>query len=131
MLQDGGTVNLAGIYNQTKDGMVTFSVITRVATPLFEEIHNAPSNKHGDFRRPVILDDQEVEYWLEEGHDADDIYDIIDNDLPDYEFNAWPISKDLNKRKGEDDRPDLIDVVHHTEIEIDYEGKPAQPDLFG
>lgn len=45
--------------------------------------------------------------------------------------SAWPISKDLNKSKGEDDRPDITEVVHHSEIEIEYEGKPERPGVFG
>lgn len=51
--------------------------------------------------------------------------------MPDYEFNAWPISKDLNKRKGEDDRPDITEIVRHSQIEIECEGKPERPDVFG
>lgn len=118
--KDGGPINLAGIYTITADKMVTFSVITREATPLFEMIHNQPSNKYGDFRRPVVLEDNEVAYWLQDDHNAAYINDIIDNDLPDHEFDTWPISKDLNKRNGEDDRPDIIEKVAYDEIEIRY-----------
>lgn len=118
--KDGNPLNLAGIYNVTADKMVTFSVITKEATPLFEMIHNQPSNKYGDFRRPVVLDDNEVDYWLQDDHDVEYINDIIDNDLRDHEFDAWPISKDLNKRNGEGDRPDIIERVEYEEIEIIY-----------
>jgi putative SOS response-associated peptidase YedK len=127
--RDDSPINLAGIYSVTSDKMITFSVITKEATPLFAEIHNQPSNKYGDFRRPVVLDDNEAEYWLEDGHNADDIYDIIDNDLPDHEFNAWPVTRDLYKAKGLE--ADNIKQIDYKEIAIDYEGKPEQPDLFG
>ncbi|AZQ59870.1 SOS response-associated peptidase [Maribacter sp. MJ134] len=111
-------MNMAGIYNVTKDKMVTFSIFTKKATPLFEEIHNQPSNKHGDYRRPVVLEDSEAEYWLEDGHDKDDLIDILDNDLPDYEFKTWPISKDLHK--ADSDRPDIIEKVEYEELAIDF-----------
>lgn len=117
---DKKPINLAGIYTITNDKMVTFSVLTKKATPLFGLIHNQPSNEDGSFRRPVVLEDNEAKYWLEQGHDADDIYDIIDNDLPDHEFSTWPISKDLNKRNGEGDRPDIIKKINYEEITIEY-----------
>lgn len=128
--KDDRPIYLAGMYNVTKDDMVTFSVFTNRATPLFEEIHNAPSNKHGDFRRPVCLSRDEADYWLQDDHGPDDIIDIADNDLRDDEFLAWPISKDLNKRKGEGNRFDIIDPVHDPEVKINYDRKPQQ-DLFG
>lgn len=128
--KDDKPILLAGIYNTTSDGMLTFAVFTNKATPLFEDIHNAPSNKHGDFRRPVCLSLDEADYWLQEDHEPDDIIDIADNDLSDEEFIAYPISKDLNKRNGEGNRFDIIDPVHDSEVKINYEGKPQQ-DLFG
>lgn len=113
-------MNLAGIYNVTKDKMVTFTVFTRKATDLFEEIHNQPSNKHGDYRRPVVLEDGEAEYWLEDHIEQDEIVDILENDLHDSEFETWPISKDLYKRNGEGDRFDIIERVDYEELVIDY-----------
>ncbi|TMM57161.1 SOS response-associated peptidase [Maribacter algarum] len=117
---DDKPMSLAGIYNVTNDKMVTFSIFTNKATPLFEDIHNQPSNKHGDFRRPVVLQEGDVEYWLEDGLDKEEIVDIMDNGLEDAYFDTWPISKDLHKRNGEGDRPDIIDKVEYEEIEIRY-----------
>ncbi len=118
--KDNKIMNLAGLYSVTQDKMVTFAIFTHQATPMFEAIHNEPANKKGDYRRPVVLDDDEAVYWLRDDHNRDDIMDIINNDLPDYEFDAWPISTDLKKRNGEGDRPDIIDKVEYEEIEIDY-----------
>ncbi len=111
-------MNLAGIYNVTKDKMVTFSIFTKKATPLFEDIHNQPSNKYGDYRRPVVLEDGEAEYWLEDDLDKDDLIDLLDNDLPDFEFKTWPISKDLHK--ADSDRPVIIEKVVYEELAIDF-----------
>ncbi len=118
--KDDKPMNLAGVYNLTKDKMVTFTIFTSKATPIFEEIHNQPSNKHGDFRRPVVLDDSEAAYWLEDDLEQEQLIDIMNNDVPDYEFDAWPISKDLHKRNGEGDRPDIIERVDYEEVAIKY-----------
>ncbi|MEX0288636.1 MAG: SOS response-associated peptidase [Flavobacteriaceae bacterium] len=116
--KDDSLINLAGVYNITQDKMATFSILTKKATPLFELVHNNPSNKYGDYRRPVALDDNEAEYWLEDGHDRGDIQDILDNDLSDYEFETWAISKDLNKADG--NRANIIDRIEYSEVVIEY-----------
>lgn len=51
-------MNLAGLYNISTDGYISFTVLTQEATPMFAEIHNTKN------RRPVVLADEEVDYWL-------------------------------------------------------------------
>src|SRR5690606_20877172 len=80
-----GMINLAGIYAVTPDKMVTFTVLTKEATPLFARIHNKKQ------RRPVILKDDDVERWLDDTLKANDILEIIDNDLTDGSIYAYPI----------------------------------------
>lgn len=106
--------NLAGIYAVTKDKMVTFTILTKEATPLFAKIHNKK------FRRPVILQDDDIDVWLDDTLKENDIMDVIDDDLADEGINAYPISKDLYKRSGEGDRPDIIEKVEYEEVKIDY-----------
>lgn len=109
-----GIVNLAGIYAVTQDKMVTFTVITKEATPLFAKIHN---KKH---RRPVILNDEQVDIWLSEALNEKEIMEVLDNDLPDDLLKAYPISKDLYKRNGEGNRVDIVEPVYYEEIGIEY-----------
>lgn len=106
-------INLAGIYAVTKDKMVTFTILTKEATPLFSKIHNKK------FRRPVILQDDDIDVWLDDSLNETDIYNVIDDDLPDAMLDAYPISKDLYKRNGEGDRADIVTPVHYDEIEIE------------
>lgn len=112
--KDDDPIHLAGIYAVTPDKMVTFTILTKDATPLFAKIHN---KKH---RRPVILQDDDIDVWLDDTLDEGDVMNVIDDDMPDEQLDTWPISVDLYKRNGEGDRPDIIDKVSYDEFEIDY-----------
>ncbi len=121
--RDKQVIKLAGIYEFTKDNHVTFSILTRKATPLFEKIHNTKK------RRPVILHDEQAGEWLDNSTKRNDLENIIASDMPDELLLAQPISKDLYSPKVESNSPNISDPVHYKEIEIDYENKPQQ-DLF-
>lgn len=109
-----GLINLAGIYAVTQDKMVTFTVLTKPATPLFAKIHNKKQ------RRPVILQDKDVERWLDDALKEEEIMEVMDSDLQDESLQAYPVSKDLYKRNGEGNRADIIEPVHYDEIRIEY-----------
>lgn len=111
--KDENLVHLAGIYAITKDKMVTFTILTKEATPLFAKIHNKKS------RRPVILKDSDIDFWLSDALTENDISNLIQNDLSDEFLKAYPISKDLYKRNGEADRDDIIKPVVYDEVEIE------------
>lgn len=112
--KNGSPFHLAGIYAVTPNKLVTFTILTKAATPMFAEIHNKKN------RRPVILQDDDVDVWLDNTLNESDVYNVIDDDLPDVDINAWPISKDLYKRGGEGDRPDIIERVEYADLEISY-----------
>ncbi len=111
--KDGNPIHLAGIYAVTPDKMVTFTLLTKAATPLFAKIHNKKE------RRPVILQDDAIAIWLDNTLSEDAIYKVITDDMPDTSLHAYPISKDLYKRNGEGDRPDIIEKVAYEDIEIE------------
>lgn len=111
--KNGAPISLAGIYAVAGE-WVTFTILTKEATPMFAEIHNKKN------RRPVILQDDDIEGWLNDNLQESDVMDIIDDDLPDAEISAWPISTDLYKRNGEGDRPDIIERVEFEDLELDY-----------
>ena len=126
--RDKKITKLAGIYEFTKEERtdnvhVTFAILTKKATPLFEKIH------HTKKRRPVILHDDQVEGWLDSSSKRNDLEHIISTDMSDGEIFAQPISRDLYKKNIDSNRPDITDPVHYPEIAIDYENKP-QTDLF-
>nr|WP_273569060.1 SOS response-associated peptidase family protein [Maribacter sp. Hal144] len=122
--KDKEIINLAGIYGFTNDGHATFAILTKPATPLFEKIHNTKK------RRPVILHDGQIDGWLDNSAQRNDIENLIAGDMPDENISAYPISKDLYSPKADSNRPDISEVIHYQEVAIDYEGKPPT-DLFG
>ena len=112
--KDREIVNLAGIYGFTNDGYATFTILTKAATPLFEKIHNTKK------RRPVILHDEDVDVWLDNRLERQDIEHVIGGDMPDELINAYPVSKDLYSPKADSNREDITAEVAYDEIAIAY-----------
>lgn len=111
--KDNQFINLAGIYAVTPDKMVTFTILTKAATPLFSKIHNKKN------RRPVLIKDTDINQWLDSSCNEPQIQKLIDFDMDDNQLKTYPISTDLYKR-GEGDREDIIEAVNYTDIEIEY-----------
>lgn len=107
-------ISLAGLYTNTRDGFNTFTILTKDATPLFSKIHNTKN------RRPVILNDEIVEDWLDSRLTENEILNLIQDDMDDAALHAYPISKDLYSPKVDSNRPDIINEVHYKELEIEY-----------
>ncbi|WP_420400967.1 SOS response-associated peptidase [Flagellimonas sp.] len=107
-------ISLAGIYTTTSDGWNTFTVLTKDATPMFEQIHNEKK------RRPVIIDDENLDSWLMDDMDLDDVQQMIEDDLWEGELEAYPITKDLYSRTIDSNRDEIIERVDYEEIEISY-----------
>lgn len=107
-------LSLAGIYTITKDKYVTYTILTKKATPLFEKIHNTKN------RRPVILEKENLSDWLSDRMTPDNVRELIENDMPDNQFNAYPVSKDLYNPKVNANRPDITERVDYEEIQIEY-----------
>ncbi len=112
--KNGRPFNLAGIYEVTPDEMVTFTILTKKATPLFAKIHNKKE------RRPVILNNDDINLWLNNSLSQEDVTGFIKNDMKDEDINTYPISTDLYKRAGEGNRSDIIEHVRYTDLEITY-----------
>lgn len=111
--KDHQFINLAGIYAVTPDKMVTFSILTKAATPLFSKIHNKKN------RRPVMVQDGRIKQWLDTSSTETEIQHLIENDMADEQLKTYPVSTDVYKR-GAGDRSDVIEAVNYTDIEIDY-----------
>lgn len=112
--KDGDVLSMAGIYTVTSDGYPTFTILTKEATPLFAKIHNSKK------RRTVVLTKETEKIWLSDSHGESEIQEIIDNDLPDSEFKAYPISKDIYSPKVNSNRKDISKPVDYPGLTIDY-----------
>lgn len=110
---DDNPLSLAAIYTVTAHGIITYSILTKTATPLFAKIHNKKN------RRPVILQEPDIEVWLDTGLEEEQIIEVIDDDLPDEKLETWPISKDLY-RGNAGQRADITEQVQYEELKIEY-----------
>ena len=116
--KDDDPMFLAGIYTNTADGRRTFSILTKEATPRFAEIHNDKK------RRPVIIDYENKDEWLNNSLNEDDVQHLIAEDLWEGSLESYPVTKNLYSRTIDPNRPEIIEPMHYEEIKIGYSGKP-------
>jgi len=88
--KDNDVFALAGIYTIIEN-ILTFSILTKKASPFFESIHNIKK------RQPVILDPEHEKKWLTPRLTQNDINTLIDNQYMDDELEAYAVSKDIFK----------------------------------
>ena len=114
-------MNLAGIYSITPDKYVSFALLTKEAEQgsKYSKIHNN-KNRDGEHRQVIPLADNQIQECLSDDLKEDDIFQIIDNDLPEDMLKAYPISKDHFSPKIDSDRPDIIEKVDYKQIQITY-----------
>ncbi|MFH4968061.1 SOS response-associated peptidase [Gaetbulibacter sp. M240] len=103
-------LSLAGIYTLIGT-YVTFSILTKKASPLFEKIHNIKK------RQPVILSDDQVQNWLSETDDEASIKDVLQSPFPDDTLDCYPVSKDLFSPKADSDVPGIQELQYYPELE--------------
>ncbi len=105
-------LSLAGLYTFV-DGVFTFTILTKTASPLFAEIHNKKQ------RQPVLLGRDQEEAWLSDGLNSADIQKLINLPYQDDMLKTYPVSRDLFSPKIDTNIDWILD-----EVEI-------QGDLFG
>lgn len=106
--KDDDVLSLAGLYTIIGEA-VTFTILTKAASPLFAKIHNKKN------RQPIILHEQLEQEWLKDSLSEKNIQDIINEDFPEQQLSAYTVSKDLFSPKVNSDTPDILE-------EIKYEG---------
>lgn len=99
---------LAGLYTVI-DTFITFTILTKDASPLFAKIHNKKN------RQPVILDIENTHNWLSTDLNENDIKGILNFNYPEDSLNAYSVSKDLFSLKVNSDVETILE-------EVKYEG---------
>lgn len=99
----------AGVYSETLEGDFTASIITCEATKSMSEIHNKKS-KRGDFRMPLVLENYNE--WLEGD------YNHILKSKTDFEFNTYPVSKDLFSNKVNSNVESILNKVEFKQNDL-------------
>lgn len=88
-------LSIAGLYSITKGGYVTFTLLTKQASPLFEKVHN----KQGDKRQIVLLDEDTEKEWLNPNLNEEDIESFFKNEYDQSKLNTYPVPRGVQGRK--------------------------------
>ncbi|WNH09908.1 SOS response-associated peptidase [Thalassobellus suaedae] len=107
--KDHQPLGLAGVYSVI-DTYITFTILTKAASPFFEKIHNVKK------RQPVILDEDQIEHWLDGDISQDDVKDIIHNNYSESKLQAYTVSKDLFSPKVDSNVERIIEMVNYPEL---------------
>jgi len=110
-LKDDVPFAFAGIYDDWTDRdsgeiRTTFSIITTVANPLMEKIHNTKK------RMPVILPREAEKEWLDKDKDLDSVLDML-KPYDDSMLQAHTISKKISMRGVEKNTPDIMQPFNY------------------
>jgi len=109
--KDKDAFALAGIYTLI-DGMPTFSILTKAASPMFEKIHN---NKK---RQPILIPTKHEEEWLSDNLSDKDNQNLINSQYPEEELKPYTVSKDLFSPKINSDIKSILDEVKYEGVVI-------------
>ena len=100
---------LAGLYSVI-DTYITFTILTKEASPLFAKIHNKKK------RQPVILEQENVNNWLSNDLNKNDISELVRAEYPESKIESYPVSKDLFSRQINSNVKTIIDKVSYEEL---------------
>jgi len=113
---------LAGLYEywsnpETGEMLSGFSIITTIANPLMEIIHNRKK------RMPVILHENQERDWLKPGNE----FSFLLKPYPGEDMEAWPVSRRISERGSGKNIADVLEPFDYQELSVQ---KPIQGLLF-
>jgi len=119
--KDSPLISVAGIYSITSDNYVSFSILTKESPreSKYAIIHNK-KNRDGQTRQVIPLAKEQIVSWLSDNLQKDAVLEIIENDLPYDQINAYSVSKDVFSQIVNSDRPDIIEHVKYPQVQIPY-----------
>lgn len=109
--KNNDTLSLAGLYTIIGE-LVTFTILTKKASPLFAKIHNKRN------RQPVILQRALEQEWLKDDLNENGINELINLNYSEEELSAYTVSRDLFQIKINTDEQSIIDEVKYDGVEI-------------
>jgi|SRR5690554_1486766 len=108
---DDEVLSLAGLYTII-DKVLTFTILTKSASPLFAKIHNKKN------RQPILLNQDIEQDWLKDDLSENDIKELINLQYPENELSTYTISRELFSPKVNSDIPTIIDEVKYEGVAI-------------
>ncbi len=103
-------MSLAGIYT-VLDKIVTFSILTKSASPLLEKIHNTKK------RQPMILSKELENAWLSDNLNENQIKEIINTRYQDDQLETYTVSKDIFNPSIDSNTMDIAKKQIYPELE--------------
>lgn len=86
---------MLGFYNyspipdvETGELKGTFTILTRIANTVMQQIHNHGPNKH---RMPVLLQPEGAVKWINEELTDEELKEMLDYEIPAEELEYWPV----------------------------------------
>ena len=102
---------MAGLYTIIDD-VVTFTILTKKASPLFAKIHNKKN------RQPIILQKDFEQDWLKDDLNEHGIKELINLNFKEDNLSTYTVSRDLFSPKVNSDISSIIDEVKYDGVEI-------------
>jgi putative SOS response-associated peptidase YedK len=109
--KDSELLSLAGLYTLVGN-TVTYTILTKTASPLFAKIHNQK------LRQPVILGKSVENDWLNDKLNPQDINQIISDDYNDNAIEAYAVSRDVFNPRVDSNTLEIIEPVVYEGLEI-------------
>ena len=109
---DQGLFAFAGVYNTHDDDLHSCSIITKKANDFFSKVHN---NK---LRMPMVLDQSFELEWLRRDLNKKGIEDLIEFGFTKEKFEAFPVTKDVNKVSLNRNVPSIIEPQTFPELDM-------------
>jgi putative SOS response-associated peptidase YedK len=106
--KDEGILSLAGIYSVLEGGLCTFTILTKKASALFEELHNSKK------RQPLILDDETIKTWLNKSTSEADIKRLLNYEFSNNNLSIYPISRDFNNATIDTNVPCITNKIDYS-----------------
>jgi putative SOS response-associated peptidase YedK len=107
--KEDDVLSLAGLYTIIENA-VTFTILTKQASPLFAKIHNKKQ------RQPVILQKDTEQDWLKDDLNENRIKELLHNDFKEDDLMTYPVSRDLFSPKVNSDVESILEQVEYPEL---------------
>ncbi|MCR8666208.1 SOS response-associated peptidase [Aestuariibaculum sp. M13] len=104
-------LSLAGLYTIVGN-VVTFTILTKAASPLFAKIHNKKN------RQPVILQKDFEQDWLKDDLNQNGITELINLNFNEENLSTYTVSRDLFSPRVNSDTESIIDEVKYEGVAI-------------
>ena len=109
--KDDDLIGLAGIYTVVEN-IVTYTILTKNASPLFSKIHNKK------LRQPILLRNDIEKDWLNTSLTENDVKDLLNIPFDDAKIEAYAVNKDLFNSKLNTNSVEILNEYKYEDLKI-------------